>query len=185
MSDLATHYLEDARWQMRGHKRLAEGAIAQLRDEDLFITLDAEANSVALLIKHMAGNMRSRFMDFLTSDGEKPDRFRDREFELEPGTTRADVMRWWEEGWAHVFAALDSLKSTDVMNTVTIRGEAHSVMQAINRQVAHYAYHGGQIVMLAKHLRSGEWKTLSIPRGKSEEFKVKIPKAEQSTKLTR
>jgi uncharacterized damage-inducible protein DinB len=176
MAELASHYLEEARRQMRGHKRLAEGAMAQLRDEDLFVTLDAESNSVALLVKHMAGNMRSRFTDFLTSDGEKPDRFRDREFELEPATTRANVMNWWEDGWAQVFAALDSLRSDDVMNTVTIRGEPHTVMQAVNRQIAHYAYHTGQIVMLAKHLRAGEWNTLSIPRGKSEEFKVKVPK---------
>jgi hypothetical protein len=177
MADAESHYLEEARRQMRGHKRLAEAAMAQLREEDFFVTLDAEANSVALLMKHMAGNMRSRFTDFLTSDGEKPDRFRDREFEVDAAATRADVMRWWEEGWAQLFAALDSLHSEDVMKTVTIRGEPHSVMQAVNRQVAHYAYHTGQIVMLAKHLRATDWKALSIPRGKSEEFKVKIPKA--------
>jgi hypothetical protein len=120
--------------------------------------------------------MRSRFRDFLTSDGEKPDRFRDREFELDSATTRADVMRWWEEGWAQVFAALDSLQNEDVMKTVTIRNEPHSVLQAINRQIAHYAYHTGQIVFLAKHLRSSGWQTLSIPRGKSEDYKVNPPK---------
>jgi hypothetical protein len=150
--------------------------MAQLRDEDVFLTLDSESNSVALLVKHMAGNMRSRFRDFLTSDGEKPDRFRDREFELDSATTRADVMRWWEEGWAQVFAALDSLQNEDVMKTVTIRNEPHSVLQAINRQIAHYAYHTGQIVFLAKHLRSSGWQTLSIPRGKSEDYKVNPPK---------
>jgi hypothetical protein len=115
--------------------------------------------------------MRSRFIDFLTSDGEKPDRFRDREFELTQSTSRADVMKWWEEGWACVFSAIDPLKPEDVMRTVTIRGEPHTVLQAINRQIAHYAQHIGQIVFLAKHLRSSEWKTLSIPRGRSEEFK--------------
>src|ERR1700678_3470125 len=141
MSDLATHYLEDARRQMRGHKRLAEGAIAQLRDEDLFITLDAEANSVALLIKHMAGNMRSRFTDFLTSDGEKPDRFRDREFEVSEKTTREEVMLWWEQAWSHVLPTLDSLQPDDVQRIVTIRGEPHTVMQALNRALAHYAQH--------------------------------------------
>jgi hypothetical protein len=150
--------------------------MAQLRDEDVFLTLDSESNSVALLVKHTAGNMRSRFRDFLTSDGEKPDRFRDREFELDSATTRADVMRWWEEGWAQVFAALDSLQNEDVMKTVTIRNEPHSVLQAINRQIAHYAYHTGQIVFLAKHLRSSGWQTLSIPRGKSEDYKVNPPK---------
>jgi hypothetical protein len=171
MTDVGAHYLEEARRQFRGHKRMAEGAMTQLRDEDFFVTLDPGANSVATLVKHLAGNMRSRFTDFLTSDGEKPGRFRDREFELAPGTTRADVMKWWEEGWGCVFAAIDSLKPEDVMRTVTVRGEPHTVLQAINRQIAHYAQHTGQIVFLAKHLRSSEWKTLSIPRGKSEDYK--------------
>ena len=169
--EASAHYLEEARRQMRGHKRMGEGAMSQLRDEDFFAVLDAESNSVAILVKHLAGNMRSRFTDFLTSDGEKPDRFRDQEFELTPATTRADITKWWEEGWALVFGAIDSLKPEDVMRTVTIRGEPHTVLQAINRQIAHYAQHLGQIVFLAKHLRSSEWKTLSIPRGKSEEFK--------------
>ena len=173
MSDAATHYLEEARRQMRGHKRMGEGAMNQLSDADFFVTLDPEANSVAILVKHLAGNMRSRFTDFLTSDGEKPDRFRDREFELTSATTRADVMKWWEEGWACVFAAIDPLKPDNVMSAVTIRGEPHTVLQAINRQIAHYAQHIGQIVFLAKHLRAAEWKTLSIPRGKSEEFNQK------------
>ena len=168
--DLATHYLEEARRQLRGHKRLAEGAIAQLKDEELFVVLDPESNSVAVLVKHLAGNMRSRFTDFLISDGEKPDRHRDQEFEMNSGTTRADVMRWWEEGWARVFSAIDALKPEDVMRTVTIRGEPHTVLQAINRQIAHYAQHIGQVVLLAKHFRAGEWKTLSVPRGKSEEY---------------
>ena len=168
--DLASHYLDEARRQFRGHKRLAESAMAQLNDEDLFITLDPEANSVAIIVKHLAGNMRSRFVDFLTSDGEKPDRNRDQEFELSGQTTRAHVMRCWEEGWAHVFNAVDSLKPEDLSRTVFIRAEPHSVLQAINRQIAHYAYHCGQIVFLAKHLRSTEWKSLSVPRGQSDEF---------------
>jgi len=176
-TDLAAHYLEEARRQMRGHKRLAEGAMAQLKDEELFITLDPESNSIAVLVKHMAGNMRSRFTDFLTTDGEKPDRYRDQEFELDPATTRADLMRWWEDGWARVFAAIESLKPEDVMRTVTIRGEPHTVLQAVNRQIAHYAQHTGQIVFLAKHLRSNQWKTLSIPRGKSENYKTAAPKS--------
>jgi hypothetical protein len=176
MADIAAHYLEEARRQFRGHKRLAEGAMTQLRDEDFFVTVDPEANSVAILVKHLAGNMRSRFTDFLTSDGEKPDRFRDREFELNPATTRADVMKWWEEGWSCVFAAIEALKSEDVMRIVTVRGEPHTVLQAINRQIAHYAQHTGQIVFLSKHLRSSEWKTLSVPRGKSEDYKTAPPK---------
>ncbi len=171
-SDLATHYLEEARRQLRGHKRMGEGAMTQLRDEDFFVTLDPESNSIAILVKHLAGNMRSRFTDFLTTDGEKPDRFRDREFEVTSTTTRGDVMKWWEEGWACVFGAVDPLQPEDVTRTVTIRGEGHTVLQAIDRQIAHYAQHIGQIVFLAKHLKSSEWKTLSIPRGKSEEFKT-------------
>jgi len=169
-ADIATHYLDEARRQFRGHKRLAEGAIGQLNDEEFFVTLDPESNSIAILIKHLAGNMRSRFTDFLTTDGEKPDRNRDQEFELTPTTTRAEVMRWWEDGWERVFAAIEALKPEDVMRTVTIRGEPHSVLQAINRQIAHYAQHTGQMVFLAKHLRSSEWKTLSVPRGKSKDI---------------
>ncbi|MGO9084924.1 MAG: DUF1572 family protein [Candidatus Sulfotelmatobacter sp.] len=174
--EVSKHYLDEARRQMRGHRRMGENAMEQLRDEDFFVALDPESNSVAVLVKHLAGNMRSRFTDFLTSDGEKPDRFRDREFELTGGTTRSDVMKWWEEGWACVLAAIDPLLPEDVMRTVTIRGEPHTVLQAINRQIAHYAQHIGQIVFLAKHLRSTEWKTLSIPRGKSEEYKKVAPK---------
>ncbi len=176
MTDLAAHYLDEARRQMRGQKRLADAAIAQLKDEELFVTLDPESNSVATLIKHLAGNMRSRFSDFLTTDGEKPDRFRDREFELNAATTRADVMSWWEQGWAQVFNTLDALQPEDVTRKVTIRGEPHSVLQAINRQIAHYGGHIGQIIFLAKHLRSDEWKTLSIPRGRSEDYKVTPPR---------
>jgi hypothetical protein len=176
MDDLAQHYLEEARRQLRGHKHMGEGAMTQLRDEDFFVTLDPEANSIAILVKHLAGNMRSRFTDFLTSDGEKPDRFRDREFEIGPATTRAEVMSWWEQGWGCVFNAIDSLKPEDVMRVVTIRDEPHTVLQAINRQIAHYAAHTGQIVFLAKHFRSTEWKTLTIPRGKSEEYKTVAPR---------
>ena len=175
MNDAAAHYLDEARRQLRGHKRMGEGAMSQLKDEQFFVALDPEANSVAVLVKHLAGNMRSRFTDFLTSDGEKPDRFRDREFELTAETSRADVMKWWEDGWRRVFAAIDPLQPEDVMRTVTIRGEPHTVLQAINRQIAHYAQHIGQMVFLAKHLQSSEWKTLSIPRGKSEDYKVAPP----------
>ena len=174
--DIAAHYLSEIRRQFTGHKRLAEGAMAQLKDEEFFVALDPESNSIAILVKHLAGNMRSRFTDFLTTDGEKPNRNRDQEFEINPATTRADVMRWWEEGWARVFAAIESLKPEDVMRTITIRGEPHTVLQATNRQVAHYAQHTGQIVFLAKHLRSSEWKTLSIPRGKSKELNAVIQK---------
>jgi hypothetical protein len=176
MTDLAALYLEEARRQFRGHKRMGEGAMAQLHDEEFFLTLDPESNSVAILVKHLAGNMRSRFTDFLTTDGEKPDRFRDQEFELNSATTRSDVMKYWEEGWSRVFAAIDGLNPEDVTRTVTIRGEPHTVLQAINRQIAHYAQHIGQMVFLVKHLRSSDWKTLSIPRGRSEDYKKVAPK---------
>lgn len=172
-TDVAAHYLEEVRRQFRGYKRLGEGAIAQLRDDELFITLDPESNSVALLIKHIAGNQHSRFTDFLTTDGEKPGRNRDQEFEMNT-SSRVEVMRWWEEGWARVFSAIEALRPEDLMRTVTIRAQPHTVVQAINRQLAHYAMHVGQIVFLAKHLRSHEWKSLSIPRGKSEEVNRKL-----------
>ena len=176
MTDLASSYLEEIKRQFRGHQRMGERALAQLEEKDFFVALDPESNSVATLVKHIAGNARSRFTDFLTSDGEKPDRFRDQEFEVSEKTTREDVMRWWEQAWSYVFSALDSLKPDDVLRTVTIRQEPHTVMQALNRSLAHYAQHIGQIVFLAKHLRSGQWQTLSIPRGKSEEYKAGSPK---------
>jgi hypothetical protein len=173
-SNIAAHYLEEIQRQFRGYKRLGEGAIAQLEDEELFVAIDQEANSVAIIIKHLAGNMRSRFTDFLTTDGEKPDRHRDQEFEINERSTRAEVMHWWEAGWACVFSALDGVSPDHVMRTVMIRQEPHTVLQAINRQLAHYAYHVGQIVFLAKHFRSTDWKSLSVPRGKSEEFNAKM-----------
>jgi hypothetical protein len=177
MTTLAAHYLEEMKRQFRGHKRMGEAAMAQLEDMDFFAALDPNSNCVASLVKHISGNARSRFTDFLTSDGEKPDRFRDQEFEVSGNTTRADVMRWWEQGWSHVFSALDSLHPEDMQRTVTIRQEPHTVLQALNRSLAHYAQHIGQLVFLAKHLRASQWETLSIPRGKSEEYKVAIPKA--------
>jgi hypothetical protein len=172
--EIGKAYLDEALRSLRGHKRLAEGAMAQVTDEEFFRQLDPEANSIAILAKHMAGNMRSRFTDFLTSDGEKPDRNRDQEFLLDAGTTRAEVMRWWEEGWQRVFTAVEPLQPEDLERTVTIRGEPHSVLMAIHRQVAHYAYHVGQIVLLAKHMRGAQWKSLSVPRGKSEEFNARM-----------
>jgi len=175
MTDLATHYLEELKRQFRGHKRMGDSAMAQLEDNQLFLTIDAESNSVAALVKHIAGNARSRFTDFLTSDGEKPDRFRDQEFEVSAKTTREEVMRWWEQAWSHVFSAVDSLKPEDIQRTVTIRQEPHTVMQALNGALAHYAQHIGQIVFLAKHLRTSQWQTLSIPRGKSEDYKTASP----------
>jgi hypothetical protein len=176
MTDIASYYLEEIRRQFRGHQRMGERALAQLEEKEFFVTLDPESNSVAALVKHISGNARSRFTDFLTTDGEKPDRFRDQEFDVAETTTREEVMRWWEQAWSCVFKALDELKPEDVLRTVTIRQEAHTVMQALNRALAHYAQHTGQIVFLAKHLRSSKWQTLSIPRGRSEDFKAVRPK---------
>jgi len=172
-TDLASAYFDEARRSLRGHKRLAEGAIAQVRDDELFHQLDPEANSIAVVMKHISGNQRSRFTDFLTTDGEKPDRHRDTEFEMPARPSREELMRMWEEGWQRVFSALDPLRPEDISRTVLIRGEPHTVLQAINRQVAHYAYHVGQIVLIAKHLRGAEWKTLSIARGQSTQFEKK------------
>ena len=172
--DLQAHFLDEIRRQFRGYKRLGEGALAQVHDDELFTTLDPESNSVAIIVKHMAGNMQSRFTDFLTTDGEKPDRHRDQEFEINTPLSRAAVMQWWDQGWARVFAAIESLLPQDLGRTVTIRGEPHTVLQAINRQLAHYAYHVGQIAFLAKHFRSQEWQTLSVPRGQSEQFNAKM-----------
>ena len=169
-TDIAAAYLEEARRSLRGHRRLAEGAFAQVTDEEFFRQLDPESNSIAVIAKHMAGNMRSRFTDLLTTDGQKPDRHRDQEFEMPASPRREEVLSWWVEGWRIVFDTLTALKPEDLLRTVTIRGEPHTVLQAIHRQVAHYAYHVGQIVFVAKHLRGSGWKSLSIPRGKSEEF---------------
>ncbi|HET9228811.1 MAG TPA: DUF1572 family protein [Thermoanaerobaculia bacterium] len=166
MSDL---FLQDIRIQSRGLKELADKALAQVKDEDLSVTLDPESNSLAMIVQHMAGNLKSRWTDFLTSDGEKPDRNRDAEFEARE-TSRADLLASWDEGWNRLFEALDGLTVEDLGKTVTIRSEPHTVVQAINRGIAHAAYHVGQITFLAKHFASENWKTLSIPRGKSREF---------------
>src|SRR5689334_16535905 len=189
MADMAlrftTSYLTDSLDLFRYYKTLTERAMAQVSDEQLLTVLDGEANSIAVIIKHMAGNMRSRWTDFLTSDGEKPDRHRDREFEIEPGTTRADVMRWWDEGWNCVFAALVPLKSEDLNRKVLIAGKEYSVMQAITRQLLHYAGHINQIVLLAKHYRGPHWVSLSIPKGKSEEFARKFEQKHAARSETR
>ncbi len=167
---IAQHYLDDATASYRAYKKLAEKALDQLKDEEFFVALDDESNSVAVIMKHIAGNMLSRWTDFLTTDGEKPERNRDLEFVIEPQTTKADMMEYWEKGWQRTFETLEALRPEDLMRTVKIRGEEHTAVQAINRQLAHYPYHIGQIVFLAKHFRSADWKSLSIPRNKSAEF---------------
>jgi hypothetical protein len=167
---IGRNYLDDALANFRDYKRLAEKAFGQLKDEEFFTTLDEESNSVGVIIKHLAGNMISRWTDFLTTDGEKPDRHRDMEFVLSPATTKDELIAYWERGWAEVFEAIKPLEPADLARTVFIRGKAHTVVEAINRQLTHYAHHIGQIVFLAKHLRSTEWQTLSIPRNRSTEF---------------
>ncbi|HZD07784.1 MAG TPA: DUF1572 family protein [Candidatus Limnocylindrales bacterium] len=176
-------YLDEVRRSFRGYKRLADGGLAQLNDPDFFKAPDTESNSAAQLVKHMAGNLRSRWLDFLTTDGEKPDRNRDQEFVLTQADTRTDLMRRWEESFKIVFDTVASLKPEDFVKTVTIRGEPHTILQAINRSLMHTAYHVGQILYVGKHLRGAAWEVLSIPKGKSEEFnsmkpedrKVKLP----------
>ncbi len=174
-----TSYLADSLTLFRYYKGLVERALAQLSDEQLLAVLDGESNSIAVIVKHLTGNMRSRFTDFLTSDGEKPGRDRDAEFEDPPGS-RAELMALWEEGWRCVFAAIEPITEEDLQRSITIRGEAHSVMQAINRQVAHYSYHCGQIVLLAKHFKGGQWQTVSIPRRKSAEYNRRVEAGEAS-----
>jgi hypothetical protein len=175
----STSYIEDSLSLFRYYKKLGEGAIEQVSDEQLFASLDREMNSIAIIVKHIAGNMRSRWTDFLTSDGEKADRNRDTEFE-HPPSTRGEVLKLWSEGWDRVFSALEPLSDSDCQRTVSIRGEPHSVMQAINRQIAHYSYHVGQIVFLAKHLQAEGWRSLSVPRNQSPDFNRKVLAGEAS-----
>jgi hypothetical protein len=163
-------YLDEALRQFRGLKKTADKALAQTLTPDFFTAPDPGSNSIALIVKHLAGNMRSRWTGFLTSDGEKPDRHRDSEFSIEPPDTREELQRRWEEGWALLFSAIGPLSAEDFRRTVRIRGKPHSVLKAINLQIAHYAYHVGQLVYLAKHLAGSRWETLSIARGKSEEL---------------
>ncbi len=180
--EFTTSYLKDSISLFRYYKRLAERAMEQTLDEALFATLDRESNSIAILVKHMAGNMRSRWRDFLTTDGEKPDRNRDTEFENAP-KTRAELMALWEAGWKYVFEALEPLTDADMGRKITIRMEPHSVMQAINRQMAHYAHHVGQILYAAKHFtveKTGKWESLSVPRGRSKEFTARVASGEIS-----
>jgi hypothetical protein len=174
-----TSYIEDALAIFRQYKLLGERAISQVGDDQLFAALDDESNSIAIIVKHITGNMRSRWTDFLTTDGEKPSRDRDSEF-VDPPRTREALLRDWEEGWACVFQAIEPLTDADLARTVTIRGEAHSVMQAINRQLAHYPMHVGQIIMLAKHYAGSKWQSLSVPRKGSAEYNRKVAAGEAS-----
>jgi len=168
-SRFITDYHRDALNSFRNYKKLAERAIEQVSEEEFFAVIDAEANSIAVIVKHIAGNLHSRWRDFLTTDGEKADRNRDAEFEMIEDS-RESLMEFWEIGWQTLFDNIEPLTEEDFSKTITIRGEPHSVVEAINRQLTHYSYHIGQIVFLAKHLRSTEWKTLSVPKNRSAEF---------------
>jgi hypothetical protein len=174
-----TSYIEDAIAVFHYYKKLGERAMEQVADDQLFETLDHEANSIAVIVKHMVGNMRSRWTAFLTTDGEKPSRNRDGEF-VKPPATRAALLAEWEDGWRCLFDAIGPLTELDLTRKVAIRGEAHSVMQAINRQLAHYPHHVGQIVLLAKHFACDRWQSLSVPRNKSAEFNQKVAAGEAS-----
>ena len=160
---VSTLYLEDIKRLFAMQKSLAEKALAQIEPDDYHRLLGPEDNSIAIIMKHVAGNALSRWTDFLTTDGEKPDRQRDGEF-IDQFTTKEEIHAYWERGWACVFATMNSLTEEDLTRTITIRAEPHSVVQAINRQISHYGYHVGQIVFLAKHFTSESWKTLSIPK---------------------
>ena len=174
-----TSYTKDAIELFRYYKRLADNAIAQCPDDKFCAEIDPESNSIAIIMKHMAGNMRSRWTDFLATDGEKPDRHRDSEFEVPP-KTREELLTMWEAGWKLLFDALTPLTDADLSATVTIRTEPHSVTQAINRQIAHYSYHIGQIAYLARHFAGSQWKTLTIPKNKSREFDARVASGELS-----
>ena len=174
-----TSYLEDSLEVFRYYKRLAERAMEQVSEDALFTALDGESNSIAIVVKHIAGNMRSRWTDFLITDGEKPDRDRDSEF-VDPPKTREELLRMWEDGWKRLFSAIEPLSADDLARTVFIRGEAHSVMQAINRQIAHYAHHIAQIVLLAKHFAGDRWRSLTIPRNRSGDFNRTVAAGEAS-----
>ena len=171
------NYLDESIASFRSYKKMAEGAIEQVSDGEFFQAIDEEANSIAAITKHIGGNLRSRWTDFLTTDGEKPDRNRDSEFVTETDT-RESLMSVWENGWQSLFDSLESLTEEDLGKTVQIRGEDFMVVKAINRAFAHTAYHIGQIVLLAKHFRSTEWKTLSIPKNKSAEFNTYLAEKE-------
>jgi hypothetical protein len=178
--EFTTSYIADSIALMHYYKKLAERALEQVTDEQLFVHIDNESNSLAIIVKHMAGNMRSRWTDFLNTDGEKPDRNRDSEFEFLDAVSRAELMKLWEAGWSVFFSALAPLTDADLARKVFIRHEPHSVMQAINRQLAHYPHHIGQIVFLAKHLQHEKWQTLSVPRGKSSAFNAAVKSGKSS-----
>jgi hypothetical protein len=176
------NYKADALQSFRNYKSAAEKALVQVSDEEFFRMIDAESNSLATIVKHIAGNLHSRWTNFLTTDGEKPDRHRDREFVVLAGETRGSIMKFWESGWKILFEAIEPIAPEDFGKKVTIRGEPHTIVEAINRQLSHYAQHIGQIIFLAKHFRVEDWHTLSVPKNKSAEFNEFLEKQRASGK---
>jgi hypothetical protein len=170
MDPIRTAYQQDVARAFRKYQSLADGALAQVSDDDLHTLIDPDANTIAVVMKHVAGNLRSRFTDFLTADGEKPDRNRDGEFEMPAQASRVELLASWNEGFAIALASIEALKPEDLDRSVYIRREALLVVEALNRSLAHTAYHVGQIVYLAKHFAGPAWKSLSIPKGKSADF---------------
>lgn len=168
-NQIIKNYLDETISTFRNYKNLAEKAMKQVSDEEFFKLIDSESNSIALIVKHVGGNLRSRWTDFLTTDGEKSDRNRDSEFEMQ-NDTRESLTELWETGWNALFNSLESLNPDDLGKIIQIRSEDFTVTKAISRSITHTAYHVGQITFLAKHLRSNEWKTLSVPKNKSAEF---------------
>ena len=174
--EFTTSYVKESLAVFRQYKRLTEGAMAQVSEAQLSETLDEESNSIAVIVKHMAGNMRSRWTDFLSSDGEKPDRDRDAEFETTGRESRAEVLKVWEDGWSVALGSIEVLTPADLDRTVHIRGEAFLVIEALNRSVTHAASHVGQIVYLARHFAGAGWTSLTIPKGASKLAKGEFKK---------
>lgn len=179
---MSDEYLPSAVREFRRLKQLADRSIAQSSNESFFARPAAGDNSIAVMVKHLSGNLRSRWKNFLTADGEKPDRVRDQEFVVTDAETREALLVGWEEGWAILFREMEPLTPADLARVITIRHESMTALQAIQRQLTHYAYHVGQIVYVAKHFAGANWQTLSIPLGKSEEFnRVLAAKAKRAT----
>ena len=175
-SAVGAAYLKDVARQMRMYKGYVDKALPRVPDASLHTELDANSNSIAVIVKHVAGNLRSRYRDFLTTDGEKPDRHRDTEFEMPDRASREEMLRWWEEGWSIALGSIEALTPADLGRTITIRGEGYLVIEALNRSVAHAASHAGQIVYLARHFAGGAWTSLTIPRGASANIKGEFKK---------
>ena len=175
-SSVGAAYLTDVVRQYRLYKGYVDKALPRVRDADLHIELDANSNSIAVIIKHVAGNLRSRFRDFLTADGEKPDRHRDGEFAMPDRASRDELLKWWEEAWGILFGSVEALTPEDLGRTIMIRGEGYLVIEALNRSIAHTASHVGQIVYLSRHFAGDAWTSLTIPKGASANIKGEFKK---------